>query len=911
MVAIFMAPISAGIRIDKNKNLSLNIETKKAEAENIHPLLKESSIEWINSSQTTAQFTIDIKTGTNVYDKENDESYPEWNFIELLDVGFFSPTIEKNPAAIKNAVILAIFDGEKNIKQIYDISQTLASKTVGVSSIWRLGAYSWFPPKSLNIQNIIVGDLSAGMNYTAGLYYKSTDGTGDTSILNGGKYWNFGKTKTLSFRTSNENEGQIGNTEAGNEKGTETTSQAGYFDIDCGVTNIGGCVAQFLFSIWEASAVIARFAGQFLDFFIYYATNSSSYSNLFVEKAWAAVRDIANILFIIALFYVAIKTILGLNVSNNKKLVGMVIAMGLVINFSLFTTKLVIDGSNILAKVFYNNITSKYKGTNEVAIENNGQKSISIGIIDKFNPQGILTPETYTMITANGMGTFIFLTLFLIAITLYTAYIFFSVAFLFVARVVSLWIAMIFSPIAFASYAVPFDIPGFGHKEWWDNLSKNAMLAPIFIFFLYIIILFTGFLGDIVSYEDNGNLTSLANLMQHVMSVAIPFIIIAILLMKSKEFAEKFAGEIGKSIKGIGGALTGLAVGGGALTAAFAGRTAFGRTSAAASRSDSAEAYKNRATLGRDLTIKEKTWGKFGNYINKTQESVGHVDHARHEMDELKEKAGLKGVNDKFLSKQQQEKLQDTFSKEKRSEIESDIKRGKNLKGEEITEAMGGINQYRKDNRQAVSQNIIDHPEEGDLEEKTIKRKRTITNSSGEKEEIEEEVGTGKMILSDQGKKKVEDELSRKFEEITETLRKKLAKERFEHIKGEAEKNVNVGKRLMSKSTSGSYDIRNFTTKMHENDTKGLAGLSNKALAGLTGAVALGIRSGMKIGKAGLGTSSFGTPQKEFFKDIGNTITESLKGIKIDVKLGAGGGGGHDSHAKSDDHGGHGGGGHH
>ena len=107
------------------------------------------------------------------------------------------------------------------------------------------------------------------------------------------------------------------------------------------------------------SAIVVKFAGGILDFFVYYSTNSSSYTNEFVSQAWGAVRDIANIFFIITLLYIAIKTILGLNVTDNKRLVGAVIIVALIINFSLFTTKVVIDTSNILAKVFYNNITSK------------------------------------------------------------------------------------------------------------------------------------------------------------------------------------------------------------------------------------------------------------------------------------------------------------------------------------------------------------------------------------------------------------------------------------------------------------------------------------------------------------------------------------------------------------------------
>src|SRR3989344_4736914 len=373
-----------------------------------------------------------------------------------------------------------------------------------------------------------------------------------------------------------------------NTSGYTTEDVKNYYnaksDLDLGCTSLtsislSACIAQVTYIVWSVSALIARLAAHILDFFIYYATNSSSYKNDFVEQAWGAVRDVANIFFIIALLYVALKTILGLNVTDNKKLISAVILVALIINFSLFTTKVVIDASNILAKVFYNNITSKdanaqnADGTlkdSEAGV--GGQKSISIGIVDKFNPQGLVTQENYT----DNPYTFIFMVILLIAVTLYTAYIFFSVALLFVARVVSLWISMIFSPIAFASYTVPFEIPGFGHKEWWKGLLENAFLAPLFIFFLYIIILFTGFLGKIISYTDSPDLDTMANLMQRIMSVTIPFVIIVMLLTKAKKLAVKLSGDMGAMINKIGAVAGGLALGAATGGTAVAARTVIG-----------------------------------------------------------------------------------------------------------------------------------------------------------------------------------------------------------------------------------------------------------------------------------------------------------------------------------------------
>ena len=314
-----------------------------------------------------------------------------------------------------------------------------------------------------------------------------------------------------------------------------------------------GCLAGFSYILWTISAFMAELAGRFLDFFVYYSTNSSSYSNVFVEKGWGIVRDVANIFFIIALLYIAVKTVLSLEGSHSKKMIANIIIIALIINFSLFTTKVVIDATNILAKVFYNSITPVGPDGGPTK---GGQKSISIGLIRSYNPTTIIAVQK-----DYNAGQFTFVTILLLIITIYTTYVFLAVALLFVGRVVSLWMSMIFAPLAFISYTVPFDIPGFGHKKWWDDLLKSAFLAPLFVFFLYIIVMFTNFLPDVAEESiDKANVT------QHVMSVMIPFVILMALLMKAKKLAVDYAGDMGKAVmKGaqiIGGVAGGLTIGG-------------------------------------------------------------------------------------------------------------------------------------------------------------------------------------------------------------------------------------------------------------------------------------------------------------------------------------------------------------
>lgn len=343
-------------------------------------------------------------------------------------------------------------------------------------------------------------------------------------------------------------------------------------------------VTMIYYLVYKPVSRLAELAANVLDFFIYYSTNSSSYSAGFVSTGWKSVRDIANIFFIIALLYVAIQTILGLG-SNGKKMIASIIVVALLINFSLFFTEIIIDSTNILAKVFYNQITPQ-DANGKPLTDPSAQKSITVGLVDVFSPEQMMAQAGQ----ANNAGQQFIILILGIIVAFLMIYIFVAVALLFVGRVAGLWLAMIFSPIAFASYTVPFNIPGFGHKEWWDNLLKQAFMAPIFIFFLYIILLFGKNL-KLITYDANAapdNITA-------IMAVIIPFFIVMMLLLKAKKLAVEYSGEIGAAINGAGSKVLGFAAGAVTGGAALALSSTIGRS---AQRTANDEGLKAKAAAG-------------------------------------------------------------------------------------------------------------------------------------------------------------------------------------------------------------------------------------------------------------------------------------------------------------------------
>lgn len=391
-----------------------------------------------------------------------------------------------------------------------------------------------------------------------------------------------------------------------------------------------GCIAVSIYKIiFVPTSYLFALAGTFFDNTFAYSINSESYKSAFVVQGWKLVRDFCNMFFIFILLYIAFGTILGLSGFNTKKMIINVIIIGLLINFSLFAARVIIDTSNILARVFYNSntiqITELSSGNAARIITNDQQEAegvipLSAALVNKVNPQTlIMNAGSIDDIEVQGntnaasgdqakdsvtTGTFILVTLLAIGINVIGFIVFLSVGLLFVTRVIGLWLAMILAPLAFLSYTVPAmqNLEMIGWKKWWAETIKLAFLAPVFIFFLYLILQFLNTGLDIISTDNKKGLDL-------VISILIPFAFIMVLLWKAKDIAKSMSGKIGQAVSNAGakagkGAMLlagGAAVGAVAGGAAALGRSTVGRAGSAITNSSKLKAREAKGGI--------KGWG--------------------------------------------------------------------------------------------------------------------------------------------------------------------------------------------------------------------------------------------------------------------------------------------------------------
>ncbi len=192
-----------------------------------------------------------------------------------------------------------------------------------------------------------------------------------------------------------------------------------------------------------------------------------------VNNLWVTVRDIFNLTFIFGLVYIGFKMILNSGDSNARRMLVSLILAALLVNFSLFITKTVIDFSNIAATQFAASFSS---GTGT---------EVNYDLTDKFMQ---LTGLSSLWGSANkvadmpaGQGwAYIFGSLILYLVM---AFVFAAGAILLIIRYVVLNIYMILSPIMFLGWV----FPGFSgaSQKYWSGFLQRAFFAPAYLLMLF------------------------------------------------------------------------------------------------------------------------------------------------------------------------------------------------------------------------------------------------------------------------------------------------------------------------------------------------------------------------------------------------------------------------------------------
>lgn len=297
-----------------------------------------------------------------------------------------------------------------------------------------------------------------------------------------------------------------------------------------------------------------------------------------ISLAWATLRDIANMLFIFVLLFAAFRTMFDTNFGNFGKTIKDIIIIALLINFSLFFSKVVIDASNIVSIGFYKSITSSNTASltnSHYAIGSVGNfKGISGGYMNMLGMQSLYSSNILNgnikdpiQILVIGFMSAIFM--------LITAVILLIAGIMFATRFIILVFIMVLSPLAFIAYIMPGQKSLF--DKWRSALIDQSFFAPIYLALTWVVFrLGTSLLSTIKDDPNLGPQKDFASMFSNPGS-AIALIVNYVLiigfsiaaLIISKQMASKTAG-----FKQVSGGIGAAVVGG----TAWAGRQTIGRT---------------------------------------------------------------------------------------------------------------------------------------------------------------------------------------------------------------------------------------------------------------------------------------------------------------------------------------------
>ncbi|MEZ4194889.1 MAG: hypothetical protein R3B53_00615 [Candidatus Paceibacterota bacterium] len=189
-----------------------------------------------------------------------------------------------------------------------------------------------------------------------------------------------------------------------------------------------------------------------------------------IDSLWVVIRDIFNLTFIFGLVLIGLKMIFNADDAGNKRMLVSLIMAALLVNFSLFITKFVVDFSNIAA---YQLVDAFPKVGGKADIS--GSFMELMGLTGAFNWGTSVGVEFSKTTGFTGLG-YIFGTLLLFLIS---AFVFLGGGLLLIIRFAVLNLYMVLSPLMFLGWVF---LPPLVSHLTTGKVFKPSFLCPSLYF---------------------------------------------------------------------------------------------------------------------------------------------------------------------------------------------------------------------------------------------------------------------------------------------------------------------------------------------------------------------------------------------------------------------------------------------
>ncbi|MEK7463752.1 MAG: hypothetical protein AAB610_01365 [Patescibacteria group bacterium] len=406
------------------------------------------------------------------------------------------------------------------------------------------------------------------------------------------------------------------------------------------INNILAGIANMFLGL---TSILVIVSGTFLSISVNLTTHIGDFFDSIpaLKEIWVVVRNLSSMFIIFALLYTSIRTILGDGTGNLKKLVLNIIMVGLLINFSLFFTKVLIDTSNLVSLQFYRAIapdTAENFSTGKVY--NDG------GLSDVFM-SSLKIPQIYQnkgVLAGVDVGASIFFAAVGGMIMMITAAIsFFAAAVMFTVRTGVLLFVMALSPLYFASFIFPHkDVKGKA-SELKDLFVSQLVFMPAYLFLMYLSLRLISSPG--FSTIFNQNATGVATTGEGAfgptfIGIIIQYIIALFFINAPLVFALK-AGGMGASWAPKVGAVSGWFKKGAQNSAGSAWRNTGGRVASRVAQSETMQRFAGNSYIGEQL--RKGTAGIAKSYDEKLSKRIGEREAMYNSLTDSQAKTNYSG----------------------------------------------------------------------------------------------------------------------------------------------------------------------------------------------------------------------------------------------------------------------------
>lgn len=347
---------------------------------------------------------------------------------------------------------------------------------------------------------------------------------------------------------------------------------------------IGDFLSPIGYAIMGLTSLLTALAGLLLNASVYHTIiqMADTFKEVTaINTAWTVLRDLANMVFIFVILYASILLIVGKGKDTQRLIVNMVMA-AILINFSLFFTKVIIDVANLLAITFYSALAPG-------SLDQFATAGMANAIMDSLKLTSLYDLQTTPLV--NGANIFT-ISIMSSIVFLISAFVFFAISILLIIRYVVLIFVLILSPLMFVSMILP-QLDKY-RKQWWNALMGQAFFAPIYFLLTWVTVVVIRGLSE-ATFEASGSFADALTGASGSIPIIINFLVIIAFLIISLVIAKNISNQAGDQVKGLTKWAMGTA---GGATFGMAGRVGRGTLGAAGSAIADSERLKKMDEKG-------------------------------------------------------------------------------------------------------------------------------------------------------------------------------------------------------------------------------------------------------------------------------------------------------------------------